>query len=116
MGLVGLIMLVIVIFVAVFAPILSPYDPSSTQDVTTSDIYNPPSAAHWLGTDDAGQDVLTNFIFGARVSLTIGFFAAFISLVIGALDVVVLPADSRLSMIRSCALPTSCWLSLTCRS
>ena len=83
MGLVGLIMLVIVIFVAVFAPILSPYDPSSTQDVTTSDIYNPPSAAHWLGTDDAGQDVLTNFIFGARVSLTIGFFAAFISLVIG---------------------------------
>ena len=83
MGLVGLIMLVIVIFVAVFAPILSPYDPSSTQDVTTADIYNPPSAAHWLGTDDAGQDVLTNFIFGARVSLTIGFFAAFISLVIG---------------------------------
>ena len=83
MGLVGLIMLVIVIFVAVLAPILSPYDPSSTQDVTTSDIYNPPSAAHWLGTDDAGQDVLTNFIFGARVSLTIGFFAAFISLVIG---------------------------------
>ncbi len=83
MGLIGLIMLVIVIFVAIFAPILSPYNPSSTQDVTTTDIYNPPSAAHWLGTDDAGQDVLTNFIFGARVSLTIGFFAAFISLVIG---------------------------------
>ncbi len=83
MGLVGLIMLVIAIFAAIFAPILSPYDPSSTLNVTTADIYNPPSAAHWLGTDDAGQDVLTNFIFGARVSLTIGFFAAFISLVIG---------------------------------
>ncbi len=83
MGLVGLIMLFIAIFVAVFAPILSPYDPSSTQDVTTSDIYNAPSTSHWLGTDDAGQDVLTNFIFGARVSLTIGFFAAFISLAIG---------------------------------
>ena len=83
MGLIGLIMLGIVIFVAVFAPVLSPYDPSSTQDVTKSDIYNQPNSAHWLGTDDAGQDVLTNFIFGARVSLTIGFFAAFISLVIG---------------------------------
>ncbi|MEK6754301.1 MAG: dipeptide/oligopeptide/nickel ABC transporter permease/ATP-binding protein [Chloroflexota bacterium] len=83
MGLVGFIMLVVAIFVALFAPALSPYDPSSTLNVTTSDIYNPPSAAHWLGTDDAGQDVLTNFIFGARVSLTIGFFAAFISLVIG---------------------------------
>lgn len=83
MGLVGLIMLAIVIFVAIFAPVLSPYDPSSTRDVAISDIYNAPSAAHWLGTDDAGQDVLTNFIFGARVSLTIGFFAAFISLIIG---------------------------------
>jgi oligopeptide/dipeptide ABC transporter ATP-binding protein len=83
MGLVGLAMLVVVILTAIFAPLLSPYDPSSTQNVTTTDIYNPPSAAHWLGTDDAGQDVLTNFIFGSRVSLTIGFFAAFISLIIG---------------------------------
>lgn len=83
MGLVGLFMLTIAILVAITAPLLSPYDPSSTSNVTTSDIYNPPSAAHWLGTDDAGQDVLTNFIFGARVSLTIGFFAAFISLAIG---------------------------------
>jgi peptide/nickel transport system permease protein len=83
MGLVGLGMLTIMVLIAIFAPVLSPYDPSSTQDVTTGDIYNPPSPEHWLGTDDAGQDVLTNFIFGARVSLTIGFFAAFISLFIG---------------------------------
>jgi peptide/nickel transport system permease protein len=83
MGLVGLIMLTSAILVAILAPLLSPYDPSSTLNVTTSDIYNPPSTTHWLGTDDAGQDVLTNFIFGSRVSLTIGFFAAFISLAIG---------------------------------
>ena len=51
--------------------------------VQISDIYNPPSATHWLGTDDAGQDVFSNFIFGARVSLIVGFFAAFISVVIG---------------------------------
>jgi peptide/nickel transport system permease protein len=49
------------------------------------DIYQPPSPAHWLGTDDAGRDVLTNFLYGARVSLTVGFFASFIAVTIGGL-------------------------------
>jgi peptide/nickel transport system permease protein len=49
------------------------------------DIYAPPSAEHLLGTDDAGRDVLSNFIYGARVSLIVGFFAAFISVLIGGL-------------------------------
>jgi peptide/nickel transport system permease protein len=83
MGIVGLGMLVTIVFVAVFAHIIAPYNPSTTHDVASSDIYNPPSAAHWIGTDDAGQDVFTNFIFGARVSLIVGFFAAFISVFIG---------------------------------
>ncbi len=83
MGLVGLVMLVAIVFVAVFADVIAPYDVQSSIDVTTSDIYNPPSVQHWLGTDDAGKDVFSNFIFGARVSLTVGFFAAFISIFIG---------------------------------
>ncbi len=83
MGLVGLIMLVVIVFVAVFADIIAPYDVTSSMNVTTSDIYKPPSAQHWLGTDDAGKDVFSSFIFGARVSLIVGFFAAFISVVIG---------------------------------
>jgi peptide/nickel transport system permease protein len=83
MGLLGLVMLVATILVAIFAPVLAPYDPKASVKVTIDNIYSPPSAEHRLGTDDAGKDVLTNLIYGARVSLIVGFFAAFIALVIG---------------------------------
>lgn len=82
-GLIGLMMLFTIIFVAVFAPIIAPYDQSSSVNTQIGDIYQSPSSTHWLGTDDAGQDVFSNFIYGARISLTVGFFAAFISLIIG---------------------------------
>lgn len=83
MGLIGLGMLVSACLVAAFAPWVAPYDPDEPVPVTIDTIYAPPNAGHWLGTDDAGQDVLTNFIYGSRVSLTVGFFASFISIVIG---------------------------------
>src|SRR5512134_136358 len=83
LAVVGLIMLVVILIVAIFAPVLAPYDPRSSAGVISDDIYNAPSREHWLGTDDAGRDVLSSFIFGARVSLIVGFFAAFISIVIG---------------------------------
>ncbi len=83
MGMVGLIMVVLSIIVAVFAPMIAPYDPDATVQVTIEDVYTKPSSAHWLGTDDAGKDVLTNFIYGSRVSLIVGFFASFISVFIG---------------------------------
>ena len=83
MGMVGLIMLVVTILIAIFAPVVAPYDPDAAVKVTIDSIYVSPSAQHWLGTDDAGKDVLTNLIYGARVSLIVGFFAAFIALVIG---------------------------------
>jgi oligopeptide/dipeptide ABC transporter ATP-binding protein len=82
-GLIGFWMLVTSIFVAIFAPVIAPYEHADATAVQISDIYQPPSAQHWFGTDDAGQDVFTNFVFGARVSLTVGFFAAFISIIIG---------------------------------
>lgn len=85
MALVGLVMLVIFIILAVFARQIAPYDVTRSVEVTSSDIYKPPSRAHWFGTDDAGKDVLSNFLFGARISLTVGFFAAFISIMIGGL-------------------------------
>ena len=82
-ALVGLVMLIVIVLVAIFAPLLAPYDPRSYSGIETSDIYNPPSAQHWFGTDDAGKDVLSSFIYGSRVSLIVGFFAAFISIAIG---------------------------------
>ena len=83
MGLVGALMLISVIIVAIFAPWIAPYKPKATLKIGIEDIYAPPSAAHWFGTDDAGRDVLTNFIYGARISLIVGFFASFISVIIG---------------------------------
>ncbi len=83
MAVAGLVMVLFTIFVALFAPLLAPYNPKESVRVTIDDVYAAPSPAHWLGTDDAGKDVLSNLIYGTRVSLTVGFFAAFISLVIG---------------------------------
>ncbi|HEV7200109.1 MAG TPA: dipeptide/oligopeptide/nickel ABC transporter permease/ATP-binding protein [Candidatus Limnocylindria bacterium] len=82
-GLAGLIMLGLTFFVAVFAPLLAPYDPYDTPPVHIEDIYQPPSPEHPLGTDDGGKDVLSELIYGSRVSLIVGFTAAAIAIVIG---------------------------------
>lgn len=79
----GAIMLLLALVMALAAPILAPYDPYAPTRVSIDDIYAPPSPSHPLGTDDAGKDVLSNFIYGARVSLLVGFFASFISIFIG---------------------------------
>jgi peptide/nickel transport system permease protein len=83
MVLVGSFMILVVIVAAVFAPLLAPYDPKERVRVTLDTIYARPSAEHLLGTDDAGKDVLTNLLYGARVSLVVGFFASLISVVMG---------------------------------
>lgn len=85
MALLGAVMLLTVAVMAVLAPWLAPFDPAAAVRVTIDNIYAPPDGSHWLGTDDAGKDVLSNLIYGARVSLIVGFFASFISLVIGGL-------------------------------
>src|SRR5512141_2408078 len=66
--------------VAVFAPLLSPYDPNA------ADIANrlhPPGPQHLFGTDDVGRDVLTRMIHGSRVSLLVGFCATALSVFVG---------------------------------
>lgn len=73
-------LLVIMILVAIFAPVVAPYDPN--QD----DLYNVlkgGSAEHLLGTDSNGRDVLSRIIYGARISFTVGVVAVLISSVIG---------------------------------
>jgi len=83
MAIAGLFMLVMIVVIAVFADSIAPYNPKSYEGIQGSDIYNAPSATHWFGTDDAGKDVLSSFMYGARYSLIVGFFAAFISIFIG---------------------------------
>ena len=79
----GVVMLAVAVLVAVFAPVIAPFDPKSSEGITAKDIYKSPSTEHWLGTDDAGKDIFSAFVYGARVSLIVGFFASFISVVIG---------------------------------
>jgi peptide/nickel transport system permease protein len=82
-GILGLIMLLIVVFVAIFAPWLAPYNPNEKINVEPSDLLAPPDSEHLLGRDDAGKDVLSYLIYGARVSLTVGFVASFMAIFIG---------------------------------
>lgn len=85
MSMVGLLMLTSMILIAVFAPLIAPYSPEelATLRVTAKDILTPPDAEHLLGTDDAGKDVLSQLIYGARISIIVGFSASFMSLIIG---------------------------------
>jgi peptide/nickel transport system permease protein len=83
MGVIGLLMLLVVVLVAVFAPWLAPYNPRERVQVEPEDILAPPDAEHKLGRDDAGKDVLSLLIYGARVSLLVGFTASFMSMIIG---------------------------------
>lgn len=83
MGLLGAAMLAAALAVGLLAPWLAPTDPAQPVRAGIDSIYAPPGPGRWLGSDDAGRDVLTNLLFGARVSLLVGFFAALISLLIG---------------------------------
>ena len=83
MAIIGTFMLFTVIFLAVFAPLIAPYDPYQRVQVQPEDILAPPDANHLLGRDDAGKDVLSQLIFGARVSLIVGFVSSFVSMFIG---------------------------------
>ena len=83
LGMIGAAMLLIAVVVAIAAPLLAPYDPYVTVRVQITDIFQAPSGAHPLGTDDGGKDVLSSLIYGARVSLIVGFAAAAITTLIG---------------------------------
>ena len=78
---VGLSMLAFLILVAIFAPILAPYDPYALSD----DMVVGPGLKYLLGTDGLGRDILSMIIYGARTSLIVGFTAATIAGVIGTL-------------------------------
>lgn len=80
-ALVGLAMLTIIILMAVFAPVIAPYDPINDMDTAMRGC--PPSSAHWFGCDHLGRDLLSRVIFGARIALIAGIGATIISVTIG---------------------------------
>jgi peptide/nickel transport system permease protein len=80
----GLVLIVILYLVAFMAPLLAPYDPIAQGDLTTMG-YLAPNADHWFGTDQFGRDILSRIIYGARISLAIGFIAVAIAIVLGSL-------------------------------
>ena len=85
-GSVGFVLCVILIILALGAPWLAPYNPAAQNLVAR---LVPPSAAHWMGTDELGRDVLSRVIYGARVSMSVSvsvvFGAGIIGLILGSL-------------------------------
>lgn len=79
-ALAGLIIILLIILSAVFAPLIARYDPNA---LNLANMRKPPSAEHWFGTDDMGRDVFARVIYGGRLSLMIGFVPSVISLVLG---------------------------------
>lgn len=75
---VGLVILGLFVLMAIFAPLLAPYSPHDDSFARNE----PGSAAHWLGTTGAGEDVLSQVIYGSRVSLLVGFVAGGLSTVV----------------------------------
>ena len=76
----GTIVFVVLVFVAVFAQVLAPYDPMG---MNVRARLQEPSGTFWLGTDNLGRDVLSRMVYGARISLIAGFASVVLSTVIG---------------------------------
>ena len=76
----GLVIVLAFILVAIFAPLIAPYDPLQT---SWSRIRKPPSWAHWMGTDENGRDVLSRVIWGARASMMAGVVSVMGALILG---------------------------------
>ncbi|MFB9375941.1 ABC transporter permease [Kineococcus gynurae] len=72
---IGLVLLLLFLLVALLAPVLAPYGPKDNNFERSQDV----SAAHWLGTTAAGEDVLSQLLHGARISVLVGFSAGLLS-------------------------------------
>ncbi|MDD5189672.1 MAG: ABC transporter permease [Dehalococcoidales bacterium] len=75
----GFIVIILIVFCAIFAPLISPYDPNAQ----SKNYLKPPSSTNLLGTDQLGRDVLTRTIFGSRIALIVSLGAVSLGIVIG---------------------------------
>jgi len=76
----GALLIIFLFIISLLAPLITPYGPD---DLDLYHVLMPPSGTHWFGTDDLGRDVLTRIIYGARISLKVGFVAVGIAVAIG---------------------------------
>jgi peptide/nickel transport system permease protein len=77
---IGVVLILIFLTFALFAPWIAPQDPAA---INLPDRLNPPSRAHWCGTDELGRDILSRVIYGARVSMLVGASVVATSLAVG---------------------------------
>ena len=83
MGRSGVYLLAVVLVVVLVGPLVFPFD-AQAFGTSAGSILQPPSAAHWRGTTELGQDVFREFLAGGRISLYVGLSATFIAMVLGA--------------------------------
>lgn len=78
----GVVIILFMFSVAILAPILATHDPYQL-NLSLDERLQPPSKEHWFGTDDLGRDVFSRMAYGARISLSVGFIAVAIMLIVG---------------------------------
>lgn len=76
---VGVVILLLIVVAALFAPLVAPYDPNAQE----FGFMIPPSADHLMGTDDLGRDLFSRIVYGARISLLVGVITVTIAMVVG---------------------------------
>ena len=76
----GLAFITLILILAIFAPLLATHNPTA---IDTDAVLTPPSAGHFFGTDTLGRDIFSRIVYGSRISLSIGFIAVGIALLVG---------------------------------
>ncbi|MEZ4660961.1 MAG: ABC transporter permease [Caldilineaceae bacterium] len=77
----ALVVITVIVLAGVLAPVVAPYDPNAQE----YGFMEPPSADHWLGTDDLGRDLFSRIVYGARISLFVGVVTVLLSMFLGVL-------------------------------
>jgi peptide/nickel transport system permease protein len=84
LSMLGAVVVVFLVLLAIFGPYFAPYPKDATGAVHIADRLKPPSAEHWMGTDDVGRDILSRILVGSRLSLGAGVIVLLVAIGIGA--------------------------------